>query len=203
MRLGILMLVCPLLAGCLAYGYPDISRTPAINIDSPDVRAFRITDETKMSGPVMTGPVRFERTAEEIPIVKAQVGSQHEAYLTYYYLAFPFDGSRIRNLKVLLYRSGYQVAEIRAHGLLEISKGEKPVQVVWQEATGLRAQMAALEHLVTNDPGHVAGKGLLEFAAAEYTRLANSSMAAAEGMEETRRELLGRAKECQTQAATR
>jgi len=201
MRLCLLVLVCPFLAGCLGYGYPDVSRTPTVAIDVPDVKAFRVTDQITMWGQVVTGPVSFERSVEEIPVEKATVSAQRDTYFNYYYIVFPLlNGSRNRKLEVMLYRPGYQVVDIPARAWWDVSSTDAPEQVVWKEAPDLKSQMAAVERLAPRRMLSKTNKEILKFAAAEYTRLANSPLAAATDMEETRKQLLANAKECSDMA---
>jgi hypothetical protein len=201
MRLCLLIPVCPFLAGCLAYGYPDVSRTPPVAIDTPDVKAFRVADKITMWGPIITGPMSLERSIEEIPVENAIVSAQHDTFFSYYYIFFPLlSGSRDRKLDVMLYRPGYQIVDIRGRAWWEASWSDKPEPVVWKEAPDLNSQMAAVQRL---SPRHMldrTNKEVLKFAAAEYTRLANSPLAATKEMAETRKQLLDYAQECSDMA---
>src|SRR5262245_16986403 len=114
MRCWPVLLLCPCLAGCLALGYPTISRTPEVTVPADDVRAFRVSSEMTASGPLATAPIQLSSSVEEIPVVDATVEPQRDASFSYYYLVFPYSGYRSRTVEVLLYRPGYETVEVPA-----------------------------------------------------------------------------------------
>lgn len=202
MRISRALLVLPFVSGCLAYGYPSVWQTPPLSIPDDNVRAFRVERQWKGGGVVIAGWFQIAHSIEEIPIVAAQVAAQKDAYFAYYYLLFPFAGTTSRSLSVLLYRPGCQTVEISEQPWWRLPGQARPEQVFWQEAPDLAAQEQALEKVASQGArwgGH-RSKGVLEFAAQEYARLAEGPLARAPGMAETRDRLLAKAKEYQALA---
>ncbi|HZT83082.1 MAG TPA: hypothetical protein VFA26_22835 [Gemmataceae bacterium] len=202
MRLWPAFLTCPLLAGCLGFGYPDLSRTPPVAVPTDGVRAFRVVSAMTMSGPIMTGPIQCNGWVEEIPIVNGTVRPQHDACFSYYYLIFPFNGSRSRGLKVVLYRPGYEIVEVPARPWWQ-QPGGVTEKVAWKEAPDLPAQKAAVDRIIAGFQLAVPSKEVLQFAAQEYARLADSPLAAVPEMAATREELRKLARECLDRAEKR
>ena len=201
MRIWPAILACPLIAGCVGFGYPDISKTSTVAVPESDVRAFRETSEYTMSGPVMTGPIWVSNEIKAIPVEDGAVGPQRDAYFAYYYLVFPIaNGERTRSVKVLLYRPGYETVEIPARPWWQSLGVNVPEKVAWKEAPDLPTQKAAVDRIASREDGRRVGKDVLRFAAGEYTRLADSPMAASPAMSATRDELRRLARECQDQA---
>jgi hypothetical protein len=67
----------------------------------------------------MTGPIEFVNAIEEIPIQNEEIPAQHDAYWTYYYLAFPVaEGSYHRSFEVRLYRRGFETAIIESRAAM-------------------------------------------------------------------------------------
>jgi hypothetical protein len=196
MRFWPVFLTCPFLAGCVGFGYPDISRTPAVAVPTTEVRAFRVISDFTLSGPVITGPIHFINSVEEIPVVNGTVGPQRDAYFAYYYLVFPLGGYRSRTLEVLLYRPGYETVEIPARRWWQSGSSNVPEKVAWKEAQDLLAQKAAVDRIASREHFSVPSKDVLRFAAREYARLADSPMAAAPAMSDTREELQRLGREC-------
>ena len=172
----------------------------AIAASADGVRAFRVDSEVTTSGPLMTGPIRLEGSVEEISVVNATVGPQRDAYFAYYYLAFPFNGSRSRALEVLLYRPGYQIVSIPARSWWRAMDGGRPEGVTWKEAPDLLTQKGAVDRVASGRQRMSASKGVLQFVAGEYARLADSPAASTPEMAEERAELLALAKACEEQA---
>jgi hypothetical protein len=200
------LLVFPCFSGCLAVGYPATCQTPAIEVNFPDTRAFRVTSDLRQSGswngsPSITGRV------EEIPIVAEpnagiRVPEQKDSYFAYSYRLFPFaEGCHDHSLRVLLYRPGYETVAVDERGW-SLMGTSQPISVVWREAKDLAAQERALERVVARRPisWSVFEPGVLRFVAQEYTRLANGPLAAGPEKQKTRERLLARAQECEKAA---
>jgi hypothetical protein len=149
-----------------------------------------------MSGPWMTGPITVADSVEEIPVKNCLVAPQHNAYFAYYYLVFPIlNGSHSRTIKVLLYRLGYELVEIPARTWWKTSDSDVPERVAWKEAPNLQAQKAAVDGIALGSRSKRGNKDVLQFAAKEYGRLANSPMAALPDSATLRNELQGLAHE--------
>jgi hypothetical protein len=201
MRAWLPLLCCPFLSGCFGFAYPSVSETPAVTVRENDVRAFRLISDWTMSGPWMTGPIQNCHSIEELPITQETVEGQQDSYFAYYYLIFPvLNGSRTRTVEVLLYRPGYETVEIPAQSRLWAWFAPKRVQAVWKPAPDLAAQEKALERIVCGYWHHSMGKATWQFAAQEYTRLAQSPLAAGPEMQKTRERLLAKARECEESA---
>lgn len=192
MRISPILLITPFLAGCFGYLYPEFTTTPSVAVSADGVRAFRVNSEVIMSGPWMTGPIQCEGSVEEISVTNATVVPQRDAYLAYYYFAFPFNGSRTRTVEVLLYRPGYQIVRIPARPWWQATEGDRPEGVKWKEAPDLLSQKEAVDALVGTRLS--ASNEVSRFVAQEYTRLANSPSAFAPEMAEMRTKLLALAK---------
>ena len=135
MRSSVPLLVCPFLAGCLAFGYPAISATPEIALPDTDVHAFRVCSDVTMSGPWMTGPIAFGRSVDEIPVMEAAVSPQRDAYFAYYYLLLPIaSGSHTRDLEVLLYRPGFETVAIPARPWWQGPGNQRLEKIAWKKA---------------------------------------------------------------------
>jgi len=191
-------LVLPFVSGCLAFGYPTLWETPALSVPDEDVRAFRVESQYTRGGCLIAGWINCWHHVEEIPVVAARVGAQNDAYFSYYYLLFPFTGNTSRSMRVLLYRPGHETVEIPERPWWRFPGLARPEPVVWKEAPDLAAQEKALETVVVRQTlcwKHCHNKKLLEFAAQECARLADSPLAHTSEMAETRGRLLTKAKE--------
>jgi hypothetical protein len=189
------------MAGCLGFGYPDVSSTPALATASDEVRAFRAVSESWMRGPWMTGPIEIANRVEGIAVKGRTVGPQRNAYFTYYYLLVPvLNGSHTRTVEVLLYRPGYELVEIPARPWWSVAASNAPEKVVWKEASELLAQKAAVDRIAFRFSGQKCDKDVLHFAAREYARLASSPSAASPEAATTKAELERLAKDCQQKA---
>jgi hypothetical protein len=201
MRTSRAFLVLPFLSGCLAYGYPSVWQTPPLSLPDDDVRAFRVDSQWKRGGAVIAGWFEIAQSIEEIPVVAARVEPQKDAYFSYYYLLFPFTGTTSRSMSVLLYRPGFQTVEISERPWWRLPGQARPEQVVWREAPDLAAQEQALEKVASQGARWAhRSKGVLEFAAQEYARLAEGPLARGSGMAEIRDRLLAKAQEYQALA---
>jgi hypothetical protein len=182
MRTAFLLLACPFLGGCIAFGYPDISRTPTIPIDVPEVHAFRVVSDSEFHGFLICGTFAWGRTIEEIPVTDATVPAEVERSFPYAWEVYPIYGcNRHRSMAVLLYRPGYDLVEVPARNwLLSIATFEaKPIE--WKPVPFDR-QVAALNRLLGGSDSmlrsdHV-DRNVAEFAAGEYERLSRSPDAA-------------------------
>jgi hypothetical protein len=205
MRYALLVLVCPLLSGCLAFGYPSVTRTPAIAVDAPDVKAFRVVAHHGFFGCVIAGAIIMYDEADEIPVTKSRVEPQKDTHFSYSWMIFPvWADSRFQDLKVMLYRPGYEIVEIPAKSWWRSLGDSQPEPVTWKAAPDLASQKSALDRLAKGRLGLMADgreKKMAEYAASEYTRLADSPQASAPGMEAVRDELRKSAEECAKHAA--
>src|SRR5262245_25839826 len=108
-------LTCPFLCGCLAFGYPSVSRTAIIQVEEPEVEAFRVVSGYTQSGPWMTGPIHLYQTVEKFPATNGKLPSQSDAYFAYYCLAIPVaELAHQQDLEIRLYRRGYETVSIPA-----------------------------------------------------------------------------------------
>jgi hypothetical protein len=197
MRVFVAYVTCFFFSGCLGFGYPDLSRTPAVTVDSNEVHAFRVLSQATAIGPIITSPVWLRGSVEEIPVMSGMVGPQGDADFAYYFVLFPLlEAGHSRTLEVLLYRPGYETVVIPAHSWWLTLGREAPEKVAWKEAPDLLAQKEALDRIVEGWSLRSLNKGVLEFLAQEYERLANSELAAAPTMAPSREKLRFRAREC-------
>jgi hypothetical protein len=194
MRVLLILLVCQCLTGCLAYGYPSVSRTPAIWVDEPGVKAVRVTHGLKMWGPVMTGPFEFEGGVEELPIENGEIQPQQDAYLAYYYLAFPVArGWYQRSFEVRLYRRGYETRVIEPQPLMDALFADSAASVPEpRRAETIEAREKAIDD-VAPDSAWSDNARVNEFVAGEYLTLADSPELSGPEHEQTRLRLVEKA----------
>ena len=195
MRSWLPLLVCPLMSGCFAFGYPSITETPSIMVAEDSVRAFRITWQLTRYGGAIAGAIRLSQDIEEIPIVATTVAGQEQVYFAYGYLLFPFAGSESRSLSVLLYRPGYETVEVPARSWWRCLGPDKPLHVEWKPARDLEAQVSALEKVINTIYKGKLKPEVAQFAAQEYTRLAQSPLASSPEKADLRDRLLTQAGE--------
>jgi hypothetical protein len=100
-------------------------------------------------------------------------------------------------MHVLLYRPGFETVDIPARAWWQSLGWSQPQPVAWKEAPDLPAQEEALNNVVQPrfDPPRKGSKAVLQFAAQEYARLADSPFALALSMSDTRERLLAKARE--------
>jgi hypothetical protein len=168
-------------------------------VGAENVRAFRVTSDLRQSGPWNSGPGDITGRVEEIPIVDATVPEQKDSYFAYSYMVFPFtEGCHDRNLRVLLYRPGYETVEIGEQVGWNLTGSNPPEGIVWREARTLAVQEKALERVVARKPlrWSVFDPGVLRFVSQEYTRLASTPLAEGPDKQKDRDRLLARALEC-------
>jgi hypothetical protein len=196
MRVWLLFLLCPLLAGCLAFGYPSASKTPPVRIAAPDVQAFRVVSGFTQSGPWMTGPIAFYRNVEKLTPTDGLIASQSDAYCPYYYLAFPVaEGCQQQSLEVVLYRRGYEAVSVPAASYLWLSN--QTVLPDWKKAQKLEDMEKALKWITpSRGDQSPAAQEVRQFLAREYDGLAHSEWVA--GSDKDRHRLLEKAKEHET-----
>jgi hypothetical protein len=199
MRVWLLFLVCPLLSGCLAFGYPSVAKTPPIQIAAPDVQAFRVVSGFTQSGPWLTGPIELYKTVEKLPAPDNLIAPQTDAYCLYYYLAFPVaEGCHQQSLEVLLYRRGYEPVSVAATSFLWFS--DQPVLPEWKKAEKLEDLEKALKKVTPSRfDQSPASQEVRQFLAREYDWLAHSEWVAGTDKEKDRRRLLEKAKEQEKQ----
>jgi hypothetical protein len=198
------LLCCPFLAGCFGFAYPSITETPSVTIAERDVRAFRKTSGRTFYGALIAGAIDIYDDVEEIPLIEATVAPQTQTYFAYDYVLFPFGGSEWRSLRVVLYRPGYEAVELPARAWLRSIGRKQLEQVQWKPAIDLDAQTRAIDAVVLRSWNWYVGNGkVLQFAAQEYARLAESPLAGAPEAKEAREKLLAAARECEELAAQR
>jgi hypothetical protein len=170
MRTWSVCLIFPFLSGCLALGYPSVTRTPPVAVDAPDVHAFLVTTDSDSGGGVISGWLQHGRGVRELPVAEATVKPQWDTHFSYYYLFFPFSGSSSRNREVLLYRPGYELVDLPSQAWWECLGSGKPVRVTWKPARDVKAQEKALAKL-TGGAGSSLDDRTREFVVAENARL--------------------------------
>lgn len=149
MRYSPLLLVCPFLQGCLAFGYPSITQTPPLVVKEADVKAFRVTSGFHSYGPWMTGPIELHGAIQEIPIHDHEVAVQRDAYFAYYYLAFPLmEGSYGRSFDIRLYRRGYETMVIQPRSWMFALAANRLDNIAWKKAETLEAQEKAIDDVI-------------------------------------------------------
>jgi hypothetical protein len=197
MRAWPIWLLCPFFAGCLALGYPSVSRTPPVSVNESDARAFLVTADSESGGGVITGWIKYGRSVRELPVAKATIEPQWDTHFDYYYLLFPFAGSSQRSRTVLLYRPGYELVELSARGWWECLDSGQPVRVRWKEAPTLVAQEKALSRIVGEHQTTTLDASTAQFAEREYARLVQTQSDSPETPEasKTHERLLARARE--------
>lgn len=193
MRLFPILLVCPCLTGCLAYGYPSVAHTPAIKVDEPDVKAFRVTNGMERSGACIAGLIRFDFDIKELPIEQGEIAPQQDAYLAYRCLAFPVvSWSYHRSLIVRVYRRGFETRVIESQGVsglftASVATLEEPKRAETIEAREKAIDDVAPDRYWSDNPE------VSEFVAGEYLALAGSPELAGPDHEETRQRLVKKA----------
>jgi hypothetical protein len=187
-----------LLSGCLGLGYPSFCKTPTIQFEEPDVQAFCIRSGFTQSGPLMTGPIDMYKSVEKISVADNAIAPESDNYFSYYYLAFPFEGSHQQSLEILLYRRGYKLVSVPAVSWLRFA--ERSMRPQWKKAEKLEDMEKALESIA---PPHwnqsAASAEVRQFLAREYAWLADSEWVAAPERKEDRRRLLAKANDYQQQ----
>jgi hypothetical protein len=174
------LLLCPLSSGCLAFGFPSVTATPAVAVDAADVRAFRVTYDSLSGGALIAGWVQIGDQIEEIPVHEMRVESQADASFCYLYMLPPFAGGHGRSVRVLLYRPGYETVEVPPRPWWQFPSAAAPERVTWKEAVDLAAEVRAVDELV--EKGRLrwpcSNAAVLGFVAQEYERLGQTAVTA-------------------------
>lgn len=223
--LGVVAVVCPLLAGCIGWAYPSVSVTPVVQVGPApaEVRAFRVdVRDTPSSTP---GDDRDRYVLSEAPLILGNCLSPQMKLAIDYgwmgnFLVLSCKSCTSHTMMVRLYRPGWQTVEVGSWGL--------PGEVDWKEAKDGMARERAVDDLVTTwerdtegrmgaltdavptdakvfrclargsaTPAH---REALLFAASEYERLA-VQVSASGGDEAARARLAGKAKALHDRAA--
>jgi hypothetical protein len=203
MRILAVFLLCPLLSGCLGFGYPSVTRTPAIQVDEPDVQAFRVmTDRilTDSKGFLPGGqsyPIVLPlTTTEKLPSTPRTISPQSDAYFDYRLLVFPIVSEGYsRSLEIRLYRRGYETVSIPAEAWLPFSEQQAKPQ--WKKVADLADFEKAIEGIGASSLGDLfrpSSQDVRQFVAQEYAWLAQSEWAAGPDRETDRQRLLDKAK---------
>jgi hypothetical protein len=184
MRRCLIFLFCPALSGCLAMGYPDISATPCVSVESSDIRAFLVSSRWQQSG--RPQPLDGCQEISAAPVVAGCVEPQWNAYFRYHYIAFLTFSFYEQDKEILLYRPGYETVNIPVRAWWNVCARE-PLRVEWKKAPDLAAQVMALAQITrfwSRD------KDVLHFGAQEYRRLADYPEAGQTTQQPPREELL-------------
>jgi hypothetical protein len=179
-----LFLVIPFLPGCLAYGYPLLTYTPAVSNLPLEIRAFKASCEMAGTSIVMTGGERVACKLEEIPVTHGHLDAQHEAHFDYSVGGFPVRFFESHEWRIILYRPGYEIIEIPNRW-----SGGKLIQpalaeLEWKPAPNFDSQLKALEALYLHHPWGPLDEPLRQFFIQEFERLAASSLVASEEQRE-------------------
>lgn len=188
-RRGVL-LVCPFMTGCLCYGYPSITQTPAIAVPALEVRAFRVRAENGFYGAFIAGAFLRGNRVEEIPTAGSEVPPQKDCHFVREFLAFPIWAYNYhRQVYVQLYRRGFEPVKVEARSCLLECWRNQPITVSWKKTQNVAAREKTLEDLSLLDTPYYHDPQFREFLANEYTALANDPSAD----DETRTRLLDKA----------
>jgi hypothetical protein len=198
MRVAAIFLFCPLLSGCMALAYPTISRTPPIEVDEPDVQAFRVVNhfEVDTSLPAVPGLALDYQTSEMLPRTGSTLGSQGDSSFNYVCLALLAAKGHSQWLEVRLYRRGYQTVCIPAVSWLWCL--DHVARPKWEKLEKLEDLETAIEKIEPSPSPSLcspdASQEMRHFIAQEYRWLAQSGWAAGADREKDRQRLLDKAK---------
>jgi hypothetical protein len=192
MRRLAVLLFCPFLGGCLVIGYPSITHTPTIEVDEPDVHAFRLVTDAEQHGPFITGPITFEKTTEMLSATNTTISPLSDSYFAYSYMAFPLRGWHDRSMQIRLYRRGYETVSIPAASWLSFPDPVAKPQ--WKKAANLAACEKAIEMIggSTTDTWPLSPE-VRQFVAQEYRWLAQSEWTLGQEKVKERQRLLDKA----------
>jgi hypothetical protein len=172
MRLCLILLVCPFLQGCLAFGYPSTTQTPSIVVNDPEVKAFRMTRDWTTYGAIIAGAFEIADSIEDIPIADNMIPPQRDSYFNYHYLVFGFGAGHDRSVSVYLYRRGYETVVVEAHSSLAWWR-QQSITPAWKKAETLQAQEKAIDEL--NVRFGYRTNAVASFVAGEYAALAKTA----------------------------
>jgi hypothetical protein len=186
-----ILLICPFMTGCLVVAYPSVMQTPAIVVTEPDVKAFRVTEESDLQGPHW---IPFSYTdsclVEEIPLTRGEIPQHCDAYFAYEISGLSHS-YHSRNESIRLYRRGYETVIIESEPWLACWWKNRLENVSWKKADTLEAREQAIRDL-----HRMTGAGIVcsisvegPFVANEYLLLADSPLAAGPEHEKTRERL--------------
>jgi hypothetical protein len=170
MRLLPILLICPSMTGCLAYGYPSITQTPPVHVMDPDVKAFRVTADLTIGGFMIAGYFLPGDSVDEIQIIDGVVPSQHDAHFAYDYTIFPVAGNRRRTITVCLYRRGYETVRVESRCCLAEWWCKQTREISWKKAETLEAREKAIDDL--NPRFGICPTAVSAFLVDEYVALA-------------------------------
>jgi hypothetical protein len=171
-----ILMVCPLFAGCVAFGYPSLTYTPGVSALDSEVHAFKSTFECGGRSYIMTGGETISLTKEEIPIHGGRLEPQEKSYFAYFVGGIPVAYSRQCSWSVLLYRPGFEVIEIPSHWWGRRLAEPELEKLNWKPASDLDAQVHALEMICGSLRLASLSADVRQFAASEYERLANGPL---------------------------
>jgi hypothetical protein len=172
-----LLLTCPFLPGCLAFGYPSVTYTPAVSNLEEDVHAFKATWGDGGMSLIMTGGEWLEDSIDELPLCRGTLESQRQSYFAYFVGGIPVSFSKHLGWSVLLYRPGYEVIEVSSRWWGRHVLEPRIDKLAWKPATDLDAQVKALQELCPEPGRRIASERVRQFVAHEYERLAASPLA--------------------------
>ena len=169
MRMLPILLVCPFLQGCFAFGYPSVNQTPPIVVTDPDVKAFRVTRDYECFGHIIAGAMKMGDSIEEIPITDRLIASQRDNYFRYQTFVLGFGAHNDRSVSVYLYRRGFETIVIEPHSWLA-GWHQQEISPAWKKAETLEAQEKAIDDLVIYRARPA--NAFCQFIADEYTAVA-------------------------------
>jgi hypothetical protein len=177
MRLLPILLLCSMLTGCLAVASPRVNVTPAITVNAPDVRAFRVTEKETFFG--LMGWPKGVVLVNEIPVENGVVPRHRDCFVSHFVMFCLVSHWHDQSDSVRLYRRGYETVVIPSNRLCKAIGNWTPIEVAWKKAETLAAREKAIGDI------HRPFGGMQEitrektaFIAEEYSALAESPLAA-------------------------
>jgi hypothetical protein len=177
MRMLPILLVCPFMAGCLAFAAPRVNVTPAVVARDSDVHAFHVTERTTFFG--LINVPKGLVTVEEIPIEHGVIPRRRDCFVSHFVFVCIVAHWHDQTDSIRLYRRGYETVVIPANRLFKAIGDWTPVEVTWRKAETLKAREEAINeiHRSLDCIGIISG-GQNQFIASEYAALAESKLAA-------------------------
>jgi hypothetical protein len=167
----IFILILPLLPGCMAFGYPSLTYTPAVACLPPDVHAFKSTFGTIGRSFMFSGGEGVYCGVEEIPIVDGVLDTLDQSYFDYFvggvFVAYFHHDS----WKVILYRPGYEIVTIPSRWFVGKMYESRLYNVDWKPAKGINSQLEALSTIWSESGPSQASDEVKDFVRNELKRL--------------------------------
>lgn len=174
-----LLVLLPLLQGCIAFGYPSVTYTPEVTCLDEDVHAFKRSWGRDGTCMIMTGGEWIADNIEELPVDDGHLAGQRFAYFPYVIGGIPVSFSDSRSWSIILYRPGFEVVELPSRWWLKRPFESTLEKIDWKPALDLAAQINAIEQICSDPHRSIrhCSEHVRQFAAREYERLAASSLA--------------------------